>query len=441
MANVQKYSLSAVGHMFNHYERQTGEVVQRRNEKIDKSRTHLNYDLHTGETGDGERGTPRLSERLQKRLDEVQHMSFKSRPDLNVMCDWVITLPEDVPPEKSKQFFKAAYDFCCDRYGEKNVLSAWVHMDETTPHMHFSFVPVVDNPDGTERLCAKAVINRTELQKFHRELQKSMEQQLEQHVAILNGKTAGGNRTIAEMEAEKAQENLDLLEQKVVDALQQLTALQAQTTTLKGSEQLAEEVLVTMQKVDELYHNLDTALKQKKWFKDDEKTQMKAVTEQLQSLKAAVSSVNSTMDTIRKSVDTMNGQISQKLGTAYAEIKDAQKQVERRFKRTENKIARQQKRLAEKEKAIDELVSLRVKEAFDAERREIQELEAKKQRLEEEIERQQEQSQSLGMSNLWLSGEFTRQAQLNQQQWATDHQRGAEQHHESHTHHTTDFER
>lgn len=87
MANVQKYSLSAVGHMFNHYERQTGEVVQRRNEKIDKSRTHLNYDLHTGETGDGERGTPRLSERLQKRLDEVQHMSFKSRPDLNVMCD------------------------------------------------------------------------------------------------------------------------------------------------------------------------------------------------------------------------------------------------------------------------------------------------------------------------------------------------------------------
>lgn len=440
MANVQKYSLSAVGHMFNHYERQTGEVVQRRNEKIDKSRTHLNYDLLTGETGDGERSKPSLQERLQKRLGEVKHMDFKSRPDLNVMCDWVITLPEDVSPEKSEQFFKAAYDFCCDRYGKENVLSAWVHMDETTPHMHFSFVPVVKNENGTERLCAKEVINRTELQKFHRLLKESVEQELGQYVAILNGKTAGGSKTIAEMEAEKAQSNLEQLEQKVAEALQQLTALQAQTTALRGSETLAEKVADEMQKVDELYQNLDTALKQKKWFKDNEKAQMKAVTEQLTALKTAVASINSTMDTIHKSVETMNGQINQRLGNAYTAIKDSQQQVERRIKRTENKIARQQKRLAEKEKAVDELVTLRVNEAFEARRRELDELEQRKLKLEEEIEKQQEQSQSLGMSNLWLSGAFTRQAQLNQQQWTNDHQRGAEQH-ESHTNHTTDFER
>ena len=28
------------------------------------------------------------------------------------------------------------------RYGEKYTLSATVHLDETTPHMHYSFIPV-----------------------------------------------------------------------------------------------------------------------------------------------------------------------------------------------------------------------------------------------------------------------------------------------------------
>lgn len=48
-------------------------------------------------------------------------------------------------------------------YGEQNVLSAYIHKDETTPHMHFSFIPVTVDKDGKEKLCAKEVVDRKEL--------------------------------------------------------------------------------------------------------------------------------------------------------------------------------------------------------------------------------------------------------------------------------------
>ncbi|WP_250637226.1 plasmid recombination protein [Weissella cibaria] len=30
-----------------------------------------------------------------------------------------------------------------DRYGQENAVAAVVHYDETTPHLHYAFVPVV----------------------------------------------------------------------------------------------------------------------------------------------------------------------------------------------------------------------------------------------------------------------------------------------------------
>ena len=47
--------------------------------------------------------------------------------------------------EQIKQFFELSYKFLSERYGEQNVISAYVHMDETTPHMHFLFIPIVDD--------------------------------------------------------------------------------------------------------------------------------------------------------------------------------------------------------------------------------------------------------------------------------------------------------
>ena len=81
--------------------------------------------------------------------------------------------------------FQASYDFLKKRYGMENVVSAWVHMDEKQPHMHFAFVPVVrtfkqdrKNPDvSTEwlKVSAKECVNRSDLQSFHGSLQRYLE--------------------------------------------------------------------------------------------------------------------------------------------------------------------------------------------------------------------------------------------------------------------------
>jgi len=47
-------------------------------------------------------------------------------------------------PEKVKTFFKDSYNFLEDLVGKENIVYAEVHYDEDTPHMHFYFIPVVN---------------------------------------------------------------------------------------------------------------------------------------------------------------------------------------------------------------------------------------------------------------------------------------------------------
>ena len=58
------------------------------------------------------------------------------------MVSWVITIPADY--EGSQEMFLKKHIILWKTNMEKeNVISAYVHLDETSPHMHFCFVPVV----------------------------------------------------------------------------------------------------------------------------------------------------------------------------------------------------------------------------------------------------------------------------------------------------------
>lgn len=75
-----------------------------------------------------------------------------------MMVETLITAsPEfmnQLPPEEQKAYFQTALDFISERVGKQNILSAVVHMDERTPHMHLCFVPIT--PDN--KLSAKAIL-------------------------------------------------------------------------------------------------------------------------------------------------------------------------------------------------------------------------------------------------------------------------------------------
>ncbi len=196
--------MSAVGHMANHYGRsdvgQAAEYIIRGNENIDPNLTPLNYNLAAED-----QQLPQV-DFIHKRMSEIR---VQKRADVNVLCDWVITQPKELPADRSRDFFESVYAFMRDRYGKRNVISAYVHMDETTPHMHFAFMPVVaDRRRGGEKLCAKELLTRKELQAFHNDLQNAVERDLGIEVHLLNGATQNGNRSITELKRALAEENL-----------------------------------------------------------------------------------------------------------------------------------------------------------------------------------------------------------------------------------------
>lgn len=159
MAHVAKYQSGALGNMCAHYAR-TPEIehgYMRVN--IDPERMHLNYNLAPSRPGGD----------VAFINDRIASLELKRAPrkDAVKMCDCVLTKPKELDDSKTRKFFEEGYRFLCARYGTENVISAWVHMDETTPHMHFAWVPVTH--DG--RLSAKDVVNKRDLKTLHQEMQ------------------------------------------------------------------------------------------------------------------------------------------------------------------------------------------------------------------------------------------------------------------------------
>ncbi len=243
MANYANFKRGDFG-LFAHCERkkdENGKYVTFGNERIDSSRSHLNYNLCTDSRSQTEIFDARFND---------PNVKCQNRPDVNVYGSWCVTLPTHAPTfdedgnmiteekevhhkdgtitteivpvlkevfyddEQTKEFFRLCYEFLKNRYGEENVISAYVHMDETTPHMHFLFLPIIEDtkwnekhPDKPPRkkICAKQLMNKTELNMFHRVLQEYLDEHSEKDLyPMLNGTTIGGNRTIAEMKAEEA---------------------------------------------------------------------------------------------------------------------------------------------------------------------------------------------------------------------------------------------
>jgi hypothetical protein len=140
---------------------------------------------------------------FKQRLSEVH---VYNRKDVVVLCGWIITAPRDLPPEYHERFFRECYAFLNDRYGGvKNCVTGNVHMDESQPHMHYTFTPIVpDKKRGGEKVCAKEVLTREELRSFHPDLQAYLTKK-GIPAKIINGATAAGNRTVAQLKRERAE--------------------------------------------------------------------------------------------------------------------------------------------------------------------------------------------------------------------------------------------
>ena len=140
-----KYKGPEIGRIEAHNERTKEEYAS--NPDIDTSRSHLNFHLIKPE-----RKYRAESER------QIAAAGCRTRSDSVRVVEALITAsPEFFKGKKRadiKEFFNEALEFIRQNQSPETIISAVVHMDEKTPHMHLSFVPLTED----KRLSAKEIV-------------------------------------------------------------------------------------------------------------------------------------------------------------------------------------------------------------------------------------------------------------------------------------------
>ena len=124
-----------------------------RNPQIDKSKTCLNYHIIPYEK--------KYLAFIDQRIKQLS-LRRKIKDDAVLITSFILGSDKEffggLAAEQQKQFFADCTDFFSERYGKENVVSAVVHLNESTPHLHLNLMPVTDG-----RLCAKKLFDRTAL--------------------------------------------------------------------------------------------------------------------------------------------------------------------------------------------------------------------------------------------------------------------------------------
>ncbi len=157
-----KYKGPEIGRIEAHDERTKENYAS--NPDVDTSRSRLNFHLVK----------PQRSYRAEAEK-QIAEAGCRTRKDSVRVLETLITASPEFFQNKSSRevqaFFRLALDFIKSKQSPKTIISAVVHMDEKTPHMHLSFVPITE--DG--RLSAKDILgNRKNLTKWQDDFWKFM---------------------------------------------------------------------------------------------------------------------------------------------------------------------------------------------------------------------------------------------------------------------------
>lgn len=145
-------------------ENERDETYRASNPQIDPTRTSGNYHI-----------VKRQRSYTQFINDKIAALDLptKVRKDAVLMCSFVVGSDRKffggLSPSEQRQFFVDCTRFFAERYGEGNIISAVVHVDETTPHLHLNLIPIAGG-----RLCAKKLFDRKALTTLQTDLYREV---------------------------------------------------------------------------------------------------------------------------------------------------------------------------------------------------------------------------------------------------------------------------
>ena len=157
-----KYKGGAMGGIEAHNERKKEKYAS--NPDVDTNRSDQNFHFIESQ----------LSYR-QESDRQIKAAKCRVRSDSVRMVEALFTASPEFFEGKSREevqgFFREALDFFCQNQRKDTIISAVVHMDEKTPHMHLTFVPLTED----NRLCAKEIIgNKKKLTEWQDKYWKHM---------------------------------------------------------------------------------------------------------------------------------------------------------------------------------------------------------------------------------------------------------------------------
>ena len=190
---------------------------------------------------------------INRRLKELAPKR-KVKDDAVLMASFFVGASPAFFTDKSRDdidaFFFECTDFFAERYGRENIISAVVHMDETTPHLHLNLMPILDG-----RPCAKKLFDRKALVALqtdlyrevgrHWGLERGQEGSQAQHLNTVEFKLKKMQEAAvtAQRQADAAEERKVLAEQNASIAEQRQTHAEERTADLfKQQERLEREV-------------------------------------------------------------------------------------------------------------------------------------------------------------------------------------------------------
>lgn len=136
-----KYTFDKLNILFRHNERKNSAYS---NKEINRDKSIKNYSLK------------RCFKPYSKMFNEMKqqyNLKGQIKKNSNVACEYIITSDknffDEIGEKETQRYFETAYKFIIGykNLGEKYIVSAKVHMDESTPHMHLIYLPVVHTLD------------------------------------------------------------------------------------------------------------------------------------------------------------------------------------------------------------------------------------------------------------------------------------------------------
>ena len=226
--------------------------------KADASRTHLNWDMINFPDGVTNR-----TEAIQHRLETAGLQRKIGKNQVRAVRIMLSGSPDDMKrieqASKLDDWCRDNLDWLKKTYGAENIVSAVVHLDETTPHIHATMIPIVTGErrkakaeqttgkkkyrkksTDTARLCADDVMSRVRLKEYQNTYAEQMAKYgLQRGIDGSEAKHVTTSQYYRDLltQSESVQENITRILEQKEQAEQELSSVKAdiQKEKLKNS--------------------------------------------------------------------------------------------------------------------------------------------------------------------------------------------------------------